>query len=77
MADFLGNIMAGMAGPPKASDKEIIEFNKAILTVAKMLKISNNTIQGYHFSFSLQFFLSKILVREFFGSLLKRNHPRN
>ena len=40
MADFLGNIMAGMAGPPKASDKEIAERKKA-RELAKKIEIRN------------------------------------
>jgi len=40
MADFLGNIMAGMAGPPKASDKEIAERKKG-REMAKKIEIRN------------------------------------
>jgi len=40
MADFLKNIMGGMAGPPKASDKEIAERKKA-RELAKKIEIRN------------------------------------
>ena len=40
MADFLGSILGSMAGPPKASDKEIAERKKA-RELAKKLEERN------------------------------------
>ena len=40
MADFLGNILGSMAGPPKASDKEIAERKKA-RELAKKIEMRN------------------------------------
>ena len=40
MADFLGNLLGSMAGPPKASDKEIMERKKA-RELAKKIEMRN------------------------------------